>query len=148
MQVWAKEHAIEQKVHLSYNLHIAGLVERKNEILKEQNKLLMSKTISAGWTKVLSQALIILNDQQVRPVTPYARLRTPTETPSATKVWKLRGNAIALTLTRDQCAMLLRTPSPITPGKGVIYWSLQWDIPPGWVSDFTPLSKEELLHLH
>ena len=66
VQGWAKEHAIEQKVHLSYNLHIAGLVERKNEIIKQQNKLRMSKTIPARWTKVLSHDLIHLNDQQVR----------------------------------------------------------------------------------
>lgn len=82
MQHWAKEHATEQKVHLSYNLHIIGLVERKNEIIKQQNKLLRIKTISVGCTKLLPHALIHLNDEQVRPVAPYVRLRTPAETPS------------------------------------------------------------------
>lgn len=82
MQHWAKEHATEQKVHLSYNLHITGLVERKNEIIKQQNKLLRIKTISVGCTKLLPHALIHLNDEQVRPVAPYVRLRTPAETPS------------------------------------------------------------------
>lgn len=37
-------------------------------------KLLTGKTTLAGWTKVLSRALINLNDQ---PVSPYARLGTP-----------------------------------------------------------------------
>lgn len=29
----------------------------------------------------------------------------------------------------DQHTMLLRAPSPITPGEEVIYWNLQWDLP-------------------
>lgn len=40
-------------------------------------KLLTGKTTLAGWTKVLSRALINLNDQPVGPVSPYARLGTP-----------------------------------------------------------------------
>lgn len=42
-----------------------------------QMKLLTGKTTLAGWTKVLSRALINLNDQPVGPVSPYARLGTP-----------------------------------------------------------------------
>lgn len=41
-----------------------------------------------------------------------------------------RETVIALTLTMDQHAMLLRTPSPIMPGEGVSSWNLQWDISP------------------
>lgn len=28
--------------------------------------------------------------------------------------------------------MLMRTASPITPGKGIIGWNLQWDVSPEW----------------
>ena len=45
---------------------------------------------------------------------------------------------MAPTLTVYQPALLLRTPSPIAPGKEVTYWNLQWDIPPGWVSYLAP----------
>lgn len=55
---------------------------------------------------------------------------------------------IALTLTVEQRALLLRTPSPITPGKGVIYWNLQWDDSLGWVSYSICLGEGELLSLH
>lgn len=34
------------------------------------------------------------------------------------------------------------------PRKGVIYWNLKWDVPPGGVSYFIPLGEGELLHLH
>lgn len=47
-----------------------------------------------------------------------------------------------------QCTMLLRTPSPIMSGKSTIYWNLQWNVPPGWVSFFTPLGEGELPNLH
>lgn len=43
--------------------------------------------------------------------------------------------------------MLLRTPSPITPGKGTVYWNLPWDVILGWVNYFTPLGEAELLSL-
>ena len=148
MQNWAKEHDIEWRFHLYYNLQAAVLVERKNRILKHQIKLLTGKTILAGWTIVLSQGLRHWNDQPVEAIAPYARLRIPAETPNTIKVWKSRETVMILTLTMDQCAVLLRTPSPIIPGKGVIYWNLQWDIPPGWVSYFTPLGEGKLLNLH
>ena len=41
------------------------------------------------------------------------------------KVWKSWKTTIASTLIMDQHAMLLRTPSPITPRESVIYWNLQ-----------------------
>lgn len=47
----------------------------------------------------------------------------------------------------DAGAMLLRTPSPIMPGKHVIYWNLDWAILLKWVIYFAPLSEEELLSL-
>ena len=57
------------------------------------------------------------------------------------------GTTITLTLTMDQWAVLLRTVSPIKPGKGIIYWDLQWDIPPGWVSYSAPLVEGKPLNL-
>ena len=56
--------------------------------------------------------------------------------------------AIAPTLAMDQCAISLRTPGPIMPGKGIIYCSLQWGIPLGWVSYFKPLCEGKLLSHH
>ena len=32
------------------------------------------------------------------------------------------------------------------PGKGMIYWNLQWGMPPGLVSHFTFLGEEALLN--
>lgn len=78
-------------------------------------------------------------------MTPHARPRIPAEAPSIINVWKLQSTANALTLTVDQYAGLLRTPSPITPGKGAIYWNLQWDVLPRWVNYFKPLHKGELI---
>lgn len=68
MQDWAKEHGIEWRLHLPYTLQAAGLVERKNRIVKQQVTLLTSKTALAGWTKVPSQALLLLNDLPVGPL--------------------------------------------------------------------------------
>lgn len=53
----------------------------KNEILKQQTKLLISKTTFPLWTKVLSQDLTHLKNQPVGPVVPYASMGSPTETP-------------------------------------------------------------------
>ena len=53
---------IKWRFHLPYNLQAVGLVERKNGILKQQIKLLTSKTTLARCTKVLSQGLLHLND--------------------------------------------------------------------------------------
>lgn len=64
------------------------------------------------------------------------------------KVWKLRETAVALTLDKGQCDTLLRTPSTVMPGKGVIYWNLQWDVLPEWVNCFKPLSERKLLSVH
>lgn len=44
--------------------------------------------------------------------------------------------------------MLLRTPSPQMPEKGIIYWNLQWDVSLGWVNYFAPLLEEELPNFH
>lgn len=61
-------------------------------------------------------------------------------------------NALSLTITSGgffpPCAMVLRTPSPIMPGKGVVYWNLQWLVPLGCVSYFAPLGEGELFSLH
>ena len=100
------------------------------------------------WAKALSQALMHLNDQPVGPATPYARLGMLAKVPNTIKVGKLQETAIVPTLVVSQHAMLLRTPSPTTPGKGVIYWKLQWDVLLGWMSYFTPLGEGELLSLH
>lgn len=66
--ILVKEHDPEWIFCFLYNPKAAGLVERKNGILKQQIKLLTSnttltETTLAGRTKVLSQALIHLNDQ-------------------------------------------------------------------------------------
>ena len=66
-------------LHVFYKWQAAALVERKNEILKQQIKLLTGKATFTGWTKVLSQALIHSNDQPAGPVTPQARLGTLAE---------------------------------------------------------------------
>lgn len=66
---------------------------------------------------------------------PYARLGTTTDAANIEKVWKLREIAIALPLSVGQCNMLLRTSSAIMPGKGGIYWNLEWDIHQAWYSN-------------
>ena len=76
------------------------------------------------------------------------RLRAPAKTSNTVKVWRWQETAIAPILTMAQSATLLRTPSPIMPGKGVIPWNLQWNVPPECVSYFTSLGKGELLNLH
>ena len=53
MQEWTKEHDTERRFHLTYKLQAAGLVERKNEILKQQIELLIGKTALDRWTQVL-----------------------------------------------------------------------------------------------
>lgn len=129
MQDWAKVHDTEWRLHLSYNPQASGLKERNNGILKQEIKL-TGKTTLARRTKVVFQALIHLNDQAVvGPIAPYSRLETRVVTPNIVKLWKSLETAIAPTLTVDQCVVLLRTPSSIKPGKGVIYWNLQWDVP-------------------
>lgn len=42
-------------------------------------------------------------------------------------------------LAMDQQALILKTVSPTIPGKGTIYWNLQWDVPLRWISYFTPM---------
>ena len=77
VQEWIKEHDIERRFHLPCNPQATGLVERKNEILRQQIKLLIGKLTLAEWTQVLFQALIRLNDQPVGPVAPYAKTEGP-----------------------------------------------------------------------
>ena len=43
--------------------------------------------------------------------------------------------------------MLLRTPSPVTPGPSVICWAFQYDVPLGYVNYFASLGERELLNL-
>lgn len=57
MQDLIKTHAIEWKFHLPYSLQAAGVIEKKNGILKQKIKLLRRNHL--GWlTKVLSRAFI------------------------------------------------------------------------------------------
>ena len=77
----------------------------------------------------------------VEPVVPYARRGMLARTTNTMQVWKSKETAIALSLTMDQCAVLLRTPSGITPGKGIIYWNLQWDVLLRWVTYFPSLGE-------
>lgn len=56
-------------------------------------------------------------------------------------IWKSWETAIVLTLTVDQYAILIRTPSPSMPERGIVYWYFQWDISSGWVSYFSPLEN-------
>lgn len=149
MQDCTKEHNSEWRFYLPYSLQTAGLIEREKEIFKQKIKLLTAeKTTVAGWTNVLSQALTHLNNHPIRPLAPYARLRTRAKTPSAVKVRKSWKTAIALTLTVNQCAMLLRTPSLILNEKGIIYQNLQWDVSQVWENYFAPLLEWKLLALH
>lgn len=89
----------------------------KNEILKQQIKLLTNKTTCTRQIKVLSQASIHLNNQPVWPVAPHVGLGIPPKTTNTVKIWKSLETAIVPTLTVDPCAMLLRTLSSIMPGK-------------------------------
>lgn len=73
----------------------------------------------AGWTKLVSQVLIHLNDQPAVSIVPYVRLGTPAETSNTLKVWEAQKTAIALTLIVNQCAMLLRTANPMVPEKAL-----------------------------
>lgn len=58
----------------------------------------------------------------------------PAKILDALKAWKSQRTDSAPILTVDQGALLLRISSPVTPEKGVIYWSLQWGIPLGRVN--------------
>lgn len=75
-------------------------------------------------------------------------METPAEAPNPVKTWKLRETAITWTPTQDECAELLRTPSPIVTGKGVIYWDMQWDVLLVWVGCSALLGERELLCLY
>lgn len=44
--------------------------------------------------------------------------------------------------------MAVRTLSPNTPGRGIIYWNLQWDVPLRCVSYFEFLGETKLLKCH
>lgn len=71
----------------------------------------------------------------VGPLVPYARMRNTAEGADIEKIWKLRETAFALTLDIGQCDILLRIPSTVMPGKGVIYWICNgmscWN---GWIA--------------
>ena len=54
---------------------------------------------------------------------------------------------IAPTVTMGQCATV-ENAKPLTLGKGVICWNLQWDILPREMNCFTLLDEGELLSLH
>ena len=89
VQDWAKEHDIEWRFPLPYNMRAAELVKRKNGMLKQHTELLTGKT-HLGQV-VLSQALTHLNDQPVGPVALYARLGMPAKMSNTVKgieVWR------------------------------------------------------------
>lgn len=104
-------HKPEQK-NMTFNVGSISLttckhgVDRKKGIVKRQIKLLTSKTILAGWTKVPSQALIHLKYSTRRACYPYARLGTSGKTPNIVKVWKSQERAIAPSFTMGQCTIL------------------------------------------
>lgn len=58
--------------------------------MKQQIKLLIGKTTLAGYTKVLSQALIHLNNQPVGPIFLYTKLGTAMETLDVVKIKKIK----------------------------------------------------------
>ena len=61
-----------------------------------------------------------------RACCPASQTRDPCQDTQHHKIMEPLERVIALIHTMDQCAMLLRTPSPIIPGKGLIYWNLQF----------------------
>ena len=61
------------------------MVEKKNGILKQQIKLLTAKIMLVGWAKVLSQALIHLN-QSGQYIVLYARAGMPAKAHNTIKV--------------------------------------------------------------
>ena len=76
-------------------------------------------------TITLAVVYIHVNDQPGGPFTPHGSLGVPAEILHAVKLRKWWEIAIASTLTVDQRTMLLKTLSPITPEKCIIYWNLQ-----------------------
>ena len=120
------------------------LVETKSGIWRQHIKLLSNKITLAEWTKILSQALRHLNDQPVGPVALYAHLGIPAKAPSTVKLWKWWEKTIAQALAVDQPIMLLRTPSPITPGNYLLEFAMGHLMQ---IRDFAPLGERELFNL-
>lgn len=89
-----------------------GIGSKKNGILIQQIKLLISKTTLAVLTKVLSQILIYLNDQPLGLLS-ICQTEDTAKAPSTIKEWELWETAIVL-ITTDQDVMLL---APITTAK-------------------------------
>lgn len=56
-------------------------------------------------------------------------------------MWKSQEAAAVPTLILDPCALLLRTP--VTAENGLVYWDLQWNIPPGWARYFHPWVRKD-----
>lgn len=50
--------------------------------------------------------------------------------------------ATVLILVMGQQTITMKALSPIVLRMGTIYWNLQWDVPPRWVSYFTLLNGE------
>ena len=63
-------------------------MEKKRRILKQQIKLLTGKTTLARWTKVLSQALIHLNDADC-PIIQTEALYQDTSIMKVQKSWNM-----------------------------------------------------------
>lgn len=121
-----------------------GLVETKSGIWRQHITLLSNKITLAEWTKILSQALRHLNDQPVGPVALYACLGILAKAPSTVKLWKWWEKTIAQALAVDQPVMLLRTPSPITPGNYLLEFATGHLTQ---IRDFAPLGERELFNL-
>lgn len=60
------------------------------------------------------------NDQ---PTTPSASLGSPGKAPNPAKLLGVSGDSDGPDSRCNQRAVLLRTLSPIPPGRGVIYWN-------------------------
>lgn len=90
-----------------------------------------------------------LNNQPLGPIVPCVRVGTPARTWNTMKVLKSQETTVALNLAMGQLLsyIILKMLSHITSRKGIIYWNLQWDFPPGWVSYFTPRDEKKLFSL-
>ena len=98
--------------YLLYKLQAAGLIERNKCNIKKVDHI-----------PNRSNQLTHLDDQPVGPITTYTWPGTPVKTLNIINVEGRQGRQtdIPLTLTMGQSAVLLRTPSPLTPGKDIIY---------------------------
>ena len=83
----------------------------------------------AGSTQVLSKVLTYLNDQPVELLS-----HMPDWEPQRKHLIPKRcfGKQPLPSHHGSTCYVVLRIPSPVTPGEGINYWDLQLNILPGW----------------